>query len=39
MKSLNKVKPQIEEINGLRCVIVEQTIDEVQYWKKSSMEG
>ena len=39
MKSLNKVKPQIEEINGLRCVIVEQNIDEVQYWKKSSMEG
>lgn len=28
MKSLNKVKPQIEEINGLRCVIVEQNIDE-----------
>lgn len=28
MKSLNKIKPQIEEINGVRCVIVEQNMDE-----------
>lgn len=28
MKSLNQIKPQIEEINGTRCVVVESGIDQ-----------